>query len=87
MFGKVGIIGLGLIGGSLAKAFKNRLNIQTIVAVNRNQDVLIDAYNEGVIDGYSTTVNEIFADCDIVFICTPVNTIAGFAEKLSGGLR
>lgn len=83
MFGKVGIIGLGLIGGSLAKAFKNRLKIQTIVAVNRNQDVLIDAYNEGVIDGYSTTVNEIFADCDIVFICTPVNTIAGFAEKLS----
>ena len=54
MFDKIGIIGLGLIGGSLAKAFKNRVGTKTIAAFNRNEDVLKQAYDEGVIDLYST---------------------------------
>ncbi len=84
MFNKVGIVGLGLIGGSLAKAFKNRFNAKTVVvACNRNDDVLKTAHNEGVIDAYSTEIDDTFSDCDIVFICTPVDKIIYFAEQLS----
>ena len=43
MFQKVGIIGLGLIGGSLAKALKERLHTPEIIAVNRSEDTLKDA--------------------------------------------
>ncbi|MGL4790017.1 MAG: prephenate dehydrogenase/arogenate dehydrogenase family protein [Anaerotignaceae bacterium] len=83
MFEKVGIIGLGLIGGSLAKALKNRLHVKEIVALNRREDVLIDAYNEGIINGYSTEVTEIFSGCDVVFICTPVDLIFEYTKKVS----
>lgn len=83
MFKKVGIVGLGLIGGSLAKAFKNRLGVKSIVAANRHEDVLRIALAEGVITECSTDITEIFCGCDIVFICTPVSAIAGYAEKLS----
>ena len=87
MFEKIGIIGLGLIGGSLAKAFKNRVGTKTVAAMNRNEDVLKIAYDEGVIDMYSTEVNEIFNDCDVVFICTPVNHICHYAEELLPYIR
>ena len=83
MFKKAGIIGLGLIGGSLAKALKNRYGIEKIVACNRNEDVLKLAYSEGVIDEYSTTVNEMFKGCDIVIICTPVSKIFDYAKELT----
>ena len=44
----VGICGLGLIGGSLAKALRNRCGVKTIVASNRSEDVLITAKAEGI---------------------------------------
>lgn len=82
MFHKVGIVGLGLIGGSIAKALKARCGISTIVACNRRDDVLKAAYAEGVIDGYTTEINELFSNCDIIFICTPVDKIFEYAQKL-----
>lgn len=82
MFAKVGIIGLGLIGGSLAKALKNRCGITNIVAYNRNEDVLKLARQENVISEYSTEINSVFEGCDIIFICTPVNKIFEYAQKL-----
>ncbi len=50
MFSKIGIVGLGLIGGSLAKAFRNRTSVKTIVAYNRHEDVLIEAKKQCIID-------------------------------------
>lgn len=79
---KIGIIGLGLIGGSLAKALKFRCNLSNIVAYNRNEDVLKTAFADGVIDQYTTKINNVFQGCDIVFICTPVNTIFEFVKEL-----
>lgn len=82
MYNKVGIIGLGLIGGSLCKALRNRAGIKEIVASNRSEDVLIYAKNEGVIDDYSLEITDMFKGCDIVFICTPVDKIFNYAKKL-----
>ena len=78
----IGIIGLGLIGGSLAKCFRARINHVKIVAVNRSEQSLIDAKAEGVIDDYSLNDMSIFSDCDIVFVCTSVDKIPHYAEKL-----
>ena len=82
MFSKIGIIGLGLIGGSLAKAFRARTSIQTIVAFNRHEDVLIEAKKQHVIDDYATEITDIFSNCDIIFICTPVQKIMEYTKKL-----
>lgn len=82
MFSKIGIVGLGLIGGSLAKAFRNRTSIKTIVAFNRHEDVLLEAKKQGVIDEYATEITDIFENCDVIFICTPVQNIIEYTEKL-----
>ncbi len=79
---KIGIIGLGFMGGSLAKAIKQHCGNIYIVALNRNTDVLEEAYNDGIIDSYTQTVDDNFLNCDIVFICTPVSLISSYAEKL-----
>lgn len=83
MFQKVGIIGLGLIGGSLAKALKFRCSVKEIIAFNRHEDVLKTAYEEGVISAYTTEIDTHFQGCDLVFLCTPVDTIFDYAQKLS----
>ncbi len=79
---KAGIIGLGLLGGSLAKALKNRAEFETVVACSRNESSLKQALKEGIIDNYSLSVSDIFYDCDIIFICTPVNKILNYITAL-----
>lgn len=83
MYSKVGIVGLGLIGGSLCKALRNRYKVREIVASNRSEDVLISAKSEGIIDEYSLGITNIFEGCDIVFICTPVDKIFDYAKQLA----
>ena len=82
MFSKIGIVGLGLIGGSLAKAFRSRTSVKTIVAFNRHEDVLLEAKQQGIIDEYATEITDIFQNCDVIFICTPVQNIMEYIKKL-----
>lgn len=79
---KIGIIGLGLIGGSLAKCLKARKKDLIITAMNRSEQSLIDAIADGVIDSYSLTDMSIFNDCEIVFVCTSVDKIPEYVERL-----
>ena len=52
----VGIVGLGLIGGSLAKAFKRSPDV-TVLAYNRNRSILDFAMLSGAVDGELTMEN------------------------------
>jgi prephenate dehydrogenase len=80
---KVGILGLGLIGGSLAKALKAKAGITNIVAFERRQEFIDRAVNEGVIkEGYNVDFS-VFRGCELVFICSPVETVAKFAKDIS----
>ena len=81
MIKKAGILGFGLIGGSIALALKNRCNIK-VVGYSRSEAPLKDAYSQGVLSAYSVTDLSVFADCDIIFLCTPVNKICEYARQL-----
>lgn len=63
----VGIVGLGLIGGSLAKAFKRRDGIR-ILARDTNEPVLGFAIISEVVDGELTQEN--LGECDLLLIST-----------------
>ena len=63
----VGIVGLGLIGGSLAKAFK-RSNGVTVLAANRNKNILEFAKLSGAVDDELTFDN--IARCELLMIAT-----------------
>lgn len=62
-----GIVGLGLIGGSLAKAYKRTEGIR-VLAANRNKSVLDFAFLAEAVDAELTMDN--IAGCDILLLCT-----------------
>ncbi len=62
---KIGVVGLGLIGGSFCKAIKAKTDY-ICMGMDKNPDVLSKAINEGVIDGELT--KETLKDCDIVIV-------------------
>jgi len=63
----VGIVGLGLIGGSMAKAFKRSAEV-TVLAENRNKTMLDFAMLSGAVDAPLTMDN--IGNCDLVLLCT-----------------
>ena len=64
----IGIISLGLIGGSILKAL-NECDY-TIYAVTRNKTVIEQAkkYTKNVSNDYKT-----LSDCDVIFVASPIN--------------
>lgn len=72
MYNQIGFVGLGLIGGSLAKGIKGQHLAKSIVAYNRDQKVLEEAVSEGVVDIAATSIDHHFSQCDLIFLCCPV---------------
>ena len=71
-----GFVGLGLIGGSIARAMKHYYPDCRILAFNRSHSTLDYALAEGIIDEALPAINEAFASCDYIFLCAPVETNA-----------
>ncbi|TCT15347.1 prephenate dehydrogenase [Natranaerovirga pectinivora] len=68
----IGIIGLGLIGGSLAKTIRFKNLPINIYAYDADVDTLKEAKDEGIIDDYFDDINSRFQELDIIFLCAPV---------------
>lgn len=67
-----GFIGLGLIGGSIAKALKKYSADIRIIAFDVNREALALAAEQGVADAAVTVIDETFSQCDYIFLCAPV---------------
>ena len=67
-----GFIGLGLIGGSIAKALKESDPDMKIIVYDTNQNTLLLAREQGIADTVVSAVDESFSDCDYIFLCAPV---------------
>ncbi len=81
-FGKITIIGLGLIGGSLAWALKKSGGVGQIIGVDSDPLSIEVALQKGIIDkGCSSTDDSVY-DCDIVVIATYISTIRKVAMSL-----
>ena len=80
MINKITIIGVGLIGGSLAKAIKENNLAKVVFGFGRDSERLEKAQKTNVIDQYSTNLKEAVSNADIVVIATPVGS---FKEILS----
>jgi prephenate dehydrogenase len=72
----VAIIGVGLIGGSIGLALRERKLARTIVGVGRRQASLDIARQVGAIDHGVTNLASGVSQAQLVVICTPVDTIA-----------
>ncbi len=80
---KIGFIGLGLIGGSIAKTI-HRIHPQIrLIAYEPDAGSLELAAKEGVISKGYTDITEDFAQCKYIFLCAPVQKNAEFLARLS----
>ena len=80
---KVGFIGLGLIGGSLAKAIRTYFPDYEIVAFDKNKEALALATQESVIDVAATTIDDNFRNCSYIFLCAPVAFNVAYLKQLT----
>jgi prephenate dehydrogenase len=80
---KIGFVGLGLIGGSIAKTIHRIYPDITLIACEQEESSLQLAAEEGVISDGFTDITEDFAKCRYIFLCAPVQKNAEFLAKMS----
>ena len=76
---KIGIIGLGLIGGSLAIDLRQLGH--TILGVSRKPITAEQAIARGIVDQAGTDL-KLMATAEVVFLCTPLGAIRSTVEQL-----
>ena len=69
----IGFVGLGLIGGSIAKAIRRVHPEYNIIAFDADKDSLLAAMGDGTLNQAHDTLSGGFSQCDIIFLCAPVN--------------
>ena len=79
---KIGFIGLGLIGGSIAKAIRQYYPEYDIIAFDKNKESLALAVQEGTIHTACSSIDDNFRGCTYIFLCAPVNYNAAYLSQL-----
>jgi len=80
------IIGVGLIGGSLARALRDKGEVGEIVGIGRTEANLRRAVDLGVIDRYTHDPVSGVAGADMVFLAIPVCSIADMVARIAPAL-
>ncbi|MBD3671152.1 MAG: prephenate dehydrogenase/arogenate dehydrogenase family protein [Gammaproteobacteria bacterium] len=83
MIQQLSIIGIGLIGGSLALALKQAGAVARVTAYARRQETLDQALALGAIDYGSTDLGEAMAGAEVVVVATPVGAMPAMFEQLA----
>lgn len=79
---KIGFIGLGHIGGSVAKTIHRIYPGIEIIAFDTTQETLDTALEEGVIQHGYTFVAEDFSTCNYIYLCAPVLSNSSYLPQL-----
>ena len=82
LFKRMAIVGVGLIGGSLAQAVKERKIAGEVVGVGRSEERLKRACESGIIDSYTAQMDDSLKTIDLVVVATPVGMIADLIKKM-----
>ena len=86
-FKKIGFIGLGLIGGSIAKRLRTLYPDLTIIATSGHLSTIEQAYAQNLISNNTLCSIADFFDCDYIFLCTPVQKNLEYLRQLKGNIH
>jgi prephenate dehydrogenase len=86
-FHTVALIGIGLLGGSLGLALRERRLARRVVAVARRPETVQRALELGAADEGSADPREGVRDADLVVLCTPVLTMLGLVDRFAASLK
>jgi prephenate dehydrogenase len=86
--GKMGIIGLGLIGGSMGLALKRaKLNGLEVLGYDREREVAERALRAGAIDAVVPAVETLAADAALIVIATPILSVRSVLRDIASHLQ
>jgi len=77
---RLAVVGVGLIGGSIARAVRARRFCETIVGVGRRRSALAPALAAGAIDLATDDLAEGVRGADLVVLCAPVGSLPGLVR-------
>ena len=84
MIKRICIIGVGLIGGSLARGLKRVDACEHVVGCGRDIATLERAQRLGVIDSYSSNVSEAVVGADLIVLAVPLGAMEPVIRQLAG---
>ncbi|MBY5854601.1 prephenate/arogenate dehydrogenase family protein [Rhizobium ruizarguesonis] len=86
-FDRIALIGIGLIGSSLAYDIRRLGLAREIVVATRSPDTLKRAEELGLGDRYTTSSQDAVKDADLVIVSVPVGASESVAKEISGSLK
>lgn len=87
-FRQVTIIGIGLIGSSIARALRRAEAAEKIVAADLSQEACTVVRDElGIVDVATTDIAASVRGSDLVILCVPVGALASIAEAIGPALE
>ncbi|MBL95773.1 MAG: Prephenate dehydrogenase [Alphaproteobacteria bacterium MarineAlpha3_Bin5] len=87
LFQHVALIGIGLIGSSIARAIRKESLVSEISIASRSGKTLDKARQLQLGDNYSLDLLETVKGADLVIICTPLNTYQSIAKLIGNHLK
>ncbi len=87
MFEKIALIGIGLIGSSLARVIAREKLAGHVAISTRSADTLARAEELGLGDSYATDAKEAVLDADLVIVSVPVGASGAVAEEIAPALK
>lgn len=85
-FARVSIIGLGLIGSSIARAVRTQMPTVSMVGYDASAEVREIARTLDLIDDIADSAGAAVTDADLVILCVPVGAIADVAREIAADL-
>ncbi len=79
---RIGVVGLGLIGGSVASGLKKRKLVEQIIGYDKDAASLASALEAGVIDCAASSVADSAKCVDIMIIAVPVLSVQSILEQI-----
>lgn len=84
---KITLVGVGLLGGSLGLAIKERRLAYRVEGFVRRPESVAECEQAGVVDKAETDLGRAVADADLVILCTPIAQMAGLAARMAPALK
>ena len=84
LFNQITIIGVGLMGGSLAKTIRKKRICKNIVGFFRNKVKLNRAIKKKIVDKGYLDLKKSIDESDLIILALPINQIISFLIKIKG---
>ncbi len=86
-YSSVLIVGMGLIGSSIARSLKENKIAEKVYALDNNEDIINTTHELKIVDDIKNNLNKYTIQFDIIFICTPLSAYKSIFDQLNNHVK